>query len=160
MSPHSRDDLDVRWARDNGRRDNVVRSEGSAKPSSKSSSIGLGGCLDGKGLGRAATLMVDTPSSSSSSSVDGGGGGRMVNIWEAFLDDPDLAAMPLRTDCALAPPVFPKFISISQSSSSLSDSASEAWMGSPSGKSKSASGHSSLGSTIVGAGMVVVIVRQ
>lgn len=162
MSPHSREDLDVRWASDSGARDRVVRSEGRAKPSSKSSSsMVLGGGLGAAGLGRAVTLIVDTPSSSSSSSVDDESGGRMVYIWEEFLDGADLAAMPSRTCCAFAPPVFPKFISISQSSSSsLSDSASDAWMGSPSGKSKSASGHSSLGRTMVGAGMVVIVVNS
>ena len=39
----------------------------------------------------------------------------------------DLAAIPATTAWALAPPVCPSSISMSQSSSSLSDSVSQAW---------------------------------
>lgn len=83
LSPHSREFFDDRWLRDKGARESCVRSDGSAKASSKSSSMGVWGRLT-MGLGRAATLMVDTPSSSSSSSISGndGGGGRMVKTCE------------------------------------------------------------------------------
>lgn len=53
---------------------------------------------------------------------------------------------------ALAPPVLPKLNSMSQSSS-LSDGASR---GMPSGRSKSASGHSSRDVKEVGAGIVAM----
>lgn len=53
---------------------------------------------------------------------------------------------------ATPPPLPPRSISTTQSSSSLSD-ASEARMGSPSGKTKSASGHSSLANGVDGAGI-------
>jgi hypothetical protein len=94
-----------------------VRSDGNAKSSSMSSSIGVCRILT-IGFGRAATLIVDTPSSSSSSSVSGSDiGGRMVKIWDwGPLEESDPGGI-LATAVAFAPPVLPKSISTSQSSS-------------------------------------------
>jgi len=136
-----------------------LRSEGKAIPSSKSSSIVLeaGGVCDvtlGVSLPRA--LMVDTPSSSPSSAGEVEGG-RIVNTEdpndvneEAKADRVGILAM---TVWALALVVGQRFISMSRSSisSSLSDGVV---MGAPSGRSKSASGHSSCERTRLGAGMV------
>jgi hypothetical protein len=62
---------------------------------------------------------------------------------------------------AFAPPVFPRDISVSQSSTSLSDSASD-WVvrASPSGRSKSVSAHSSRGRMRDGAGTGVIVLRR
>ena len=136
-----------------------MRPEGKANPSSKSSSIVLeaGGVCDvtlGVSLPRA--LMVDTPSSSPSSAGEVEGG-RIVNTEdpndvneEAKADRVGILAM---TVWALALVVGQRFISMSRSSisSSLSDGVV---MGAPSGRSKSASGHSSCERTRLGAGMV------
>jgi len=136
-----------------------LRPEGKANPSSKSSSIVLeaGGVCDvtlGVSLPRA--LMVDTPSSSPSSAGEVEGG-RIVNTEdpndvneEAKADRVGILAM---TVWALALVVGQRFISMSRSSisSSLSDGVV---MGAPSGRSKSASGHSSCERTRLGAGMV------
>lgn len=169
FSPHSKEFLEPRWLREVGASDSLVRSAGRANPSSKSSSMVWGsGCFGILGMrfrGSAAALMVETPSSSSSSD-SGCKGGRIVIMVEVddedaivFFATPDLANIPATTAWALAPPVSPKSISISQSSSgsSLSEGA---WNGSPSGRSKSASGHSSRASTSVGAGIVGMIHRE
>lgn len=145
--------------RDKGANERRVRSDGRAKASSKSSSMVVGSALAGI-FGIAATLIVDAPSSSSSSNM---GGGRMVVTWEGPSESFDLAALPATTACALAPPVFPKSISTSQSSSSslpLSSSASVSWWrGSPSGRSKSASVHSSRADTNDGGGIVFIVLQ-
>jgi len=100
--------------------------------------------------------MVDTPSSSPSSAGEVEGG-RIVNTEdpndvneEAKADRVGILAM---TVWALALVVGQRFISMSRSSisSSLSDGVV---MGAPSGRSKSASGHSSCERTRLGAGMV------
>ena len=136
-----------------------MRSEGKAIPSSKSSSIVLeaGGVCDvtlGVSLPRA--LMVDTPSSSPSSAGEVEGG-RIVNTEdpkdvneEAKAGRVGILAM---TVWALTLVVGQRSISMSRSSisSSLSDGVV---MGAPSGRSKSASGHSSCERTRLGAGMV------
>jgi len=69
----------------------------------------------------------------------------------------DLLAKIALRDLGFEPPVLPRSISKSQSSSSLSDGAGIA---APSGKSKSVSGHSSLGSTSVGAGTAVIVYEE
>lgn len=71
--------------------------------------------------------------------------------WEDE-DISDLATSPATTALTFAPPVGPKSNVISQSSSSSSLSEG-AWIGTPSGRSKSASGHSSRGKMRVGAGI-------
>ena len=125
-----------------------MSSAGNEKPSSKSSSMGsMAGCA----LGLEATivdieaLIVDTPSSSSSTGGLGCRGGRMLMVWDIKSN--------LAVDGVTTFAVLTKSISRSQSSSSLSDGAG---MGAPSGRSKSASGHSSRGKTSVGAGIVVI----
>lgn len=132
-----------------------MRSEGKANPSSKSSSIVLeaGGVCDVTlGVSLPRTLMVDTPSSSHSS-AGGVEGGRIVNTEdpkdvseEAKIDRLGILAM---TAWALASVIGQR--SKSSISSSLSDGVV---MGAPSGRSKSASGHSSCERTRPGAGMV------
>lgn len=89
-----------------------------------------------------ATLIVETPSSSSSSSMlVSERGGRIVNIWPAE----DIEKGTGDDGRAFAPPVGPRSMSMSQSSpssSSMSLSVTTV-IGCPSGRSKSASGHSS-----------------
>jgi len=130
-----------------------LRSEGKANPSSKSSSIVLeaGGVCDVTlGVSLPKALMVDTPSSSPSSAGEVEGG-RIVNTEdvneEAKADRVGILAM---TVWALGLVVGQRSISMSRSSS-LSDGVV---MGAPSGRSKSASGHSSCERTRLGAGMV------
>jgi hypothetical protein len=134
-----------------------VSSAGREKASSKSSTTGsIVGCT-----ARLATivdieaLIVETPSSSSSETAVRNGG-RILIIGEDMIEEvrSELDVSPTMAVFAFAPPVLKKSISISQSSSSLSDGGC---IGAPSGRSKSASGHSSLESTSVGAGIVVIV---
>ena len=124
--------MDTRWLRDKGARESWVSSAGREKPSSKSSSTDS---MVGFDRGFAVIVetekafMVETPSSSSSKGVVCMGG-RM------FMTEGEEAEL-----------LSGLLISRFQSSSSLSDGAG-IWA--PSGRSKSASGHSSLSTTSVG----------
>jgi len=115
-----------------------------------------GVCVVALGVSLPGTLMVDRPSSSHSSAGEVEGG-RIVNTEdpkdvseEAKADRLGILAM---TVWVLALIVGQRSISVSKSSisSSLSDGVV---MGAPSGRSKSASGHSSCERTRLGAGMV------
>lgn len=69
LSPHSSEFFEERWLRDKGASESCVKSDGRAKASSKSSSMVGDWTFLTMGFGRAATLIVETPSSSSSSSL-------------------------------------------------------------------------------------------
>ena len=77
-------------------------------------------------------------------------------ILNVGVDASDLESIPGATGLAFALPVEPNLNSTSQSSSSLSSLSEGASRGTPSGKSKSASGHSSGDKREAGARMVAM----